>query len=382
MPKSGKFLIIAFVYFINSFCQAQNKNVAIGYSHLLAYNLIPYKSEITNESLSGLAQGFELSITKQTNGSKEWHKTYGMPRIGIGFQTIQMNKPEVFGVNFSIQPFIQLRLFTFEKAEINAKIAFGLGTNTKLFDQETNINNRAVSLPISFANSVGAVYNKKLSKHFDLNIELGYYHLSNGNLKIPNGGFHVYMLKGGFNYFLDEVPYANRKKPNTKLSTSKWYYSTYAAVAYKELGTFADPKRFYVFTWHHAYMKPITKTYHAGVGLDLFYDASPYLRRHSFLSASDVSNNDKLFLALGFCNELRIGQFALPLQVYRYLYDNTIVNQHAYVRFGLTHNPFKNLLLGCYFKGGFTSKLALDSDFVEFAIGWQFINRAGITKKL
>lgn len=369
-----KLFIICLCIIITCYAKAQInfKNTSINASLIGGYSFAPNRISITNESLDGFVRGFEIGVHKQVNGQKFWHHTLGMPRVGLNFQTVFLNNPDTFGFTFSVLPSIQLRLLTFKNSEINGKIALGGAFASKAFKRLTNFDNRAISMPLNFAIEVGAVYNQQVYKNLEFNAEAGYFHVSNGSFMMPNGGFNIYYLKGGFNYFLHELPYSKRIPYDIKTQDTKPFYTIYMAGAYREQGTFASRKQFPVFTLHQAYLKPMNKIYSLGVGLDLFYDATHALIGNPQLLASQVKESDKWLAALGFCNELSIGKFALPLEFYHYIYDLRIVEQNLYLRFGLTYKTYQNFYFGCYFKGSVNKYKSLESDFMEFAIGYQF----------
>lgn len=364
--------LLFFLLSVNASAQLLKAQKGIHVSWLNGYSFAPNKIDKTGESMDGFVSGFNLGIHKQVNGSKDWHRTIGNPRVGINIQTIFMNKPDTFGFHFSVLPFIQIRLKQWPNADIGGKIALGGAYVNKTFKRATNFDNRATAMPLNFALEVGLIYNHKISKQMDLNAELGYFHLSNGSFMMPNGGFNIYYLKSGLTYFIDYQPFDKRTSFKLDITNKNWYYTTYLAGGYREQGTFAYRRRFPIFAYHQAMMKPISKIYNLGFGFDVFYDATQRLIDEPLLKVSDVKESDKWNAALGFCNELTIGKLAVPLHFYHYFYDLNVVKQRYYLRFGLTYYPTKKIYFGCYFKGSVNKYKSLESDFMEFALGYKF----------
>lgn len=368
-------LLFLLYFFISIPCQGQfikNKNSGIGVSFINGYNEAPNKIFKTGESMDGIVTGFQFDIIKQVNGTKNWHKTFGIPRVGISFRTIFMNKPDTFGVSYSVLPYMQFRLLKHKNSELSGKLGLGAAYVTKSFKYASNFDNRAISTPINFAVEFAAMYNKKISKHLDLNLETGFFHTSNGSFQMPNGGLNIYYLKGGISYFFNETPYGKMKPYDLMSTNKKMFYSTYLAGAYREHGTFAYRRQFPAFIFHQAIMKPINKIYNIGIGADLFYDASNALTDEPNLIPSQVKKSDKWLAAIGICNELNIGKISIPLELYYYIYDIDKIKTPVYVRFGLTYFPYKKIFVGCYFKGSNNKYNTLSSDFMEFALGWRF----------
>jgi|DEB19_MinimDraft_2_1074335.scaffolds.fasta_scaffold10637_2 hypothetical protein len=360
---------------VSFYCQGQlikRNNTAIGLSFINGYNIAPNKIHTTGESMDGIITGFQLDFIKQVNGTKNWHKTFGIPRIGISFRTVFMNKPDTFGINYSILPFVQFRLIKHKNSEFSGKLALGGAYVTKTFKYLTNFDNRSISTPLNFAVEFAAIYNRKISNHLDLNLETGYFHTSNGSFSMPNGGINIYYFKSGISYFFNETPYSNMKPSEISTVNKKVFYTTYLAGAYREHGTFAYRRQFPVFAFHQAVMKPINKIYNIGIGADLFYDASNALTDEPDLIPSQVKESDKWLAAIGICNELNIGKLSFPLEFYYYIFDIDKIKRPVYVRFGITYFPYKNLFIGSYFKGSNNKYNTLGSDFMEFALGWRF----------
>ena len=378
-----KIIFLIFLSTLSNFLLAQNiwENAAISFNGISGYSFAPnnidqnHANNILNKyyenySLDGLVSGFEIGIVKQVNGKKQWHDTWGMPRIGLNVQSIFMNKPDTFGYHVSLLPSVELRFLKWPNAELSGKVAIGAAYASKGFDRQTNFDNRAVGSPINFALEVAGVYHHKITSKVDLNVELGYYHLSNGSFKMPNGGFNIYYTKLGINYFFNQTPYSKRTEHNFDIENKKIYHTGYLAFAYREQGTFNYQRQYPVFTFHNALMKPINKVYSLGIGLDLFYDATQALLYNEKLLPSNIKESNKYLVAIGFCNELRIGKLGLPLEAYRYIYDLDIVKQATYIRFGLSYYPIKRFYMCCYFKGSINKYNTLESDFMEFAFGY------------
>lgn len=363
-------MCIIYVQVVN--CQVNDVRVGVNSSFVAGYSIAPNNVNKTGASLNGTVYGFDFGISKQVNGRKEWQRVLGNPTFGLNVLTFLMNKPDTYGFNISVLPWIQVPIVRYHNGEINAKIGIGFAYANKQFNIETNFDNRSVSLPINFAIDFGFVLNQKISKKIDFNAALGYYHLSNGSFKVPNGGIHVYFLKTGLTYFLKEAPNSFTKKSELKLKNKSVYYSAYFSLAYREIGIFSLSKQFPVFTGHHVLYKPINKIYNIGIGLDFFYDASNAWRLNKNLMISNIKEVEKLLFAVGICNEFTFGKLALPFELFTYLNILNEIENRNYLRFGLTYYAYKKVYFGCYFKGNIKENKLIDSDFMEFALGYRF----------
>jgi len=340
-------------------------------NYVWAYNFAPNKSQLNDASLDGYVRGIEISMGKLASGA-EWSEAYGYPRIGLTLQFVQMNKPDTFGYCFSFVPNFELRLFDLAKSEINLKFGYGVSLVTKKFDITNNFDNRAISFPLNFATSLGIFYHGKIDDNADINLGIGLHHVSNGSFKIPNGGFNMIQTYLGFNYFLNQCPYNNKKKNNLKIENKDIYIQTYVAVSVREQGTFARIRSYPVATISNSILIRLNQLYSVGIGIDGFYDATQALIGNQTFRYSDVSEKEKFNAAIGFNQQFEVGKLFVPLHVYRYIYDLAVVKQPNYIRFGLGYNFSKNFITGVFFKGSFNGYKKLESDFMEISLGYRF----------
>jgi len=153
-----KYILLLSILVANSsilLSQINFSNIGLNANYINGYSFAPNKIEKTHQSMDGWVQGFNIGIHKQVNGNKDWHQTYGNPRIGLNLQTIFMNKPDTFGFHVSLIPFIQINIFKSKNSNLSGKIGIGGAYASKSFKFSSNFDNRAVSLPLNFALEVG-----------------------------------------------------------------------------------------------------------------------------------------------------------------------------------------------------------------------------------
>jgi len=366
------FLILTTSLFAQDFFK---ENGALRFNMIYGYNLATNDIWKGHKSMNGPISGFEIGYSKFTSRSKHWERLYGTPRIGLSFQTILMNKPDTFGTCYSLLPNIEFRVITLPRSEVSAKIAIGGTYVTRLFDEKSNFDNRAISSHLNFGIEFSASYHHEISNRVELNIEGSFFHVSNGNFSIPNGGYNLFYGKAGINYFFDEVPYLKRRGTYLKSFKNKAYYTGYVSYAYRNQGTFAGYRQYSVLTLHQSVMKKINKISNIGVGLDAFYDPTSKLNYYMLykekeLFVSDVKENEKYHVGIGLCYELMVGKLTIPMECYEYIYDLKYVINPTYVRFGLKYNIFKKFFVGGFVKGGFDKSMKFESAYMEFATGW------------
>ncbi len=323
----------------------------------------------TNQSLNGNIIGIDMGLVQWGLNNENFSHIYGKPRMGLDARFIKMNHTDTFGYCLGLLPTLEIEMMHQPKWSLHSKISFGINFNTRTYGLLSNFDNRAIVSPINFAFDAGLLVHALLTPHLEFNIGSGLYHVSNGSLKMPNGGINIIYLNTGITYYPIFEIQKNYLKPNYKLNTNPFYYMAYGAFAYRQLGYFNDVKSFWVFSFVNQAMFKLNKLYSSGIGLDAFYDATQPLINTDSLKVADIPENKKYYLAVGLANRFDIGKLFIPMGVYTYLYNNKYVKEPVYLRFGLGYQFHKYFFTGLFFKGTITKNYKLQSDFMEWSLG-------------
>lgn len=323
----------------------------------------------TNQSLDGKVSGFDIGLVQCGLRNDSFTAIYGTPRLGLDARFINMNSTDTFGYCLALLPTFEIEIIHRKLWSLQSKIAYGINFNTKQFNERTNFDNRAISSPVNFAFDIGLLFHTKLNAHIEVNLGAGLYHVSNGSLKMPNGGINIVYINTGISYYPKLSIQQAYKKPNYKLTGKRLYFMGYAAFAYREQGYFNYVRRFWVFSAVNQFMFPINKLYSLGAGIDGFYDATQPLINNYTDRLADVPEYKKYYLAVGFTNRFDIGKVFIPVGIYRYVYNKAFVKEPVYIRFGLGLQLNKYFFIGSFFKGTITKDLKLQSDFMEWCLG-------------
>jgi hypothetical protein len=333
------------------------------------YHFASNNIEKTGQSLNGVPMGFDISYLKYGINKSEFTTVYGRPKLGLTFRAIKMNNTDTFGYCFGILPVYTLPIILQKKLQVGLKISYGLNFNTKLYNEQNNFDNRAISFPVNFAFDIGTTAQLKVSNKLYVNGGLGLYHVSNGSLKMPNGGINIIYGNAGISYYPEGLNETMLKKPNYKLEKRGLHYMGYAAFAYRQLGYFDYITQFPIIVISNQVYYSVNKLYHTGIGLDGFYDATQPLLYNDQLRVSDIAEKQKYYLALGWYNKFEIGKLFLPFGVYHYVAQMKYVQEPVYLRFGLGYQFHPKFFTGIFFKGTINKKQQLQSDFMEWSFG-------------
>lgn len=358
-------LLIIFV-FISNIADAQMKGYGVepfGGFHYAA-NVI----NKTGTSMNGYCGGIDLKFFPNQKRSNLFNELYHNPDFSLNFRLCKLNNPDTFGYSFAIFPQIEIPVKKNSNLCLSAKVGYGLNFNTLQYDFHKNFDNRAIVSPVNFALDAGLIINYRLTSRNEIGISGGLYHVSNGSLKMPNGGINVVYSALSFRHHFEK--YLDFKyKPIIKNQAfeSKLIYTIYLATGYRQIAYFSSTKSFWVACLNQQFKRKISHLYQIGITTDLFYDASPAIWENSLRSLKSIQTKEKLHLGLGFYQQFDIGRFFLPFSANLYL---TKVSRPFYIKFGLGYQLSKKWSVGSFFKGGIKNGSKLDSDFMEWSLGY------------
>ncbi len=177
------------------------------------------------------AFGGELTYFVQTNGSKSYHKAYNYPKFGVtAFGTTTGNK-EILGNFYGLYSFIDFPFSKGKKYEINGRIGAGMCYITKVFDQELNPKNVAMSTHLNALICLGLRYRYYIgNSHLILGFDLS--HASNGSTRVPNLGVNLPYASIGYGYRFNRQ---EKIENNEIFEPRKWKISAIGIFSVKQI---------------------------------------------------------------------------------------------------------------------------------------------------
>ncbi len=372
-PAINAFFFYCFIFLSPQLVLAQTDNErtrGFEVAYFTGYHFASNPVIKTGASLNGIPQGIDISWVQYGLKKEAFTESFGKARMALQARIIQMNNVDTFGYCLGILPSYFVPLLNKQKFQIGMKLSYGFNFNSKQYHEQKNFDNRAISSGVNFAFDWGIHSQIQLKENLQLTLGTGLYHVSNGSLKMPNGGINIIYGNVGLSYFPHGKNGILIQKPNYQISQKKLHYMLNIAGAYRELGYFNYITKFPVFTISNNAYLSLNKLYGIGLGLDAFYDATQVLLYASKLRISDVAENQKYFLAIGLYNRMELGKLFFPLGIYHYLTPMKYVKEPIYVRFGLGYQITKHLYSGLFFKGTINKKQQLQSDFMEWSLGF------------
>jgi hypothetical protein len=329
----------------------------------------------TGANMSGYATGLEMNWVQEGLPEGSWRSNYGTPYLGLSARLTQLNNVDTFGYSLAIFPFYTLPLFCGEKNYVGVKIGYGINLNNTVYHRQNNFDNRAISSLVNFSLDFGLKYYHHFNNSHSLSIGTGLYHVSNGSLKKPNGGLNVLSMQMGYLFSINNKQ-TQRKRSQTQYGLDfkrNWEYRIYAAAAYRQMGEVDNIVDFPVFGINQQWLRNINRLYATGLALDTWFDPTQAIKTAGNpYRVSSVQTEKKILFSLGWYNKFKIGKIFLPLSLHHYLQTSVRIIDPVYIKFGAGYETKKRLFIGLFFKGTINGKSQLESDFMEWAMGFKF----------
>ena len=222
---------------------------------------------ITNDYISSL----DLSISKKTIGNNKWQVLYKYPEFGISFFYSTLGNDDVFGRELSINPFFKTHLIYKSKFKLYSQIGIGLGYVNKKYNAETNYLNVAIGSNINLHVNlrIGASY--EIADRINMNTGISFDHLSNANTSEPNLGINYATGYAGISYRIGKKTTLLSPKfdPNNP--------ENYITLVYNIGGKYSralSSNKYLTSSFSTEVKRNISRAFHLGIGLDIFYDSS------------------------------------------------------------------------------------------------------------
>jgi hypothetical protein len=309
--------------------------------------------------------GFELCVSKSTDGSRDWHHVYRFPDTGISFAMWDLGNPGQLGRSITILPYLDFPLAGNSRSELKLKFGWGIGIIEKRFDSDENYKNVAVGSRMNNSLILQPHYNLRVSSQLTAHGGISLTHYSNGSIVVPNLGLNIAGITAGIKWTPYRFDRPELKKPPVSKSTrTSFFLSGSSKQVYPAQG-----KNFFAATISGNRAYQISPKSAFGFGADLFYDHSIYRK----LEQKEKSlNNDFETLRGGIHGsyELGFGRVSISLNVGGYLYSK-MNDGLFYHRFGLRYQ-FHEKLFACMNIKSHWGK----ADFMEWGIGYK-VRRGG-----
>lgn len=327
-------LLLGFISFLNVEAQVSPKP-AYTLTPRLHYGFIwNFAEEVAHLSNQHMP-AFELDLTKQTRGNKEWQREYNYPQVGYSLMYYAFDKQKPVGNALLLFAHAGKNFYKTRRTNFQWRMGFGLAYVKRGYDEEFNLRNNVISQKINFTINGQLNYNIRISQNVLFNMGFGLVHISNGSLKLPNFGLNLPTVHAGVGIELSkgEEPL---KKDSVRSFRRRTYFHISPFAGIKEVYPVNGPK-YFLGGLSALVERRMNRKSGLHAGLEFSYDHSK--KSEIFYEALDVNNvfinRAQAGVLVG--HELYINRLSMLTQMGVYLYDPTHLNKSYYQKVGLKY---------------------------------------------
>ncbi len=320
--------------------------------------LIPHSPEVKAIGQS-LPRGLQVDFGYQTLGIKEWEQAYNYPMVGFNINYFDMVLPDVLGHTLSATAYIEPYLYRGHRFKASYRIGPGLVYATRLFHEEQNPSNVAMSSPVSF------VMQGSINTYFDITDQVyfkagtGITHYSNGAIRMPNAGLNILTASAGLGYRFGLVPtsFIYKEPEATPRKLSVEFMLSGAVNEHLPIGN----------GQHYAWTTAISLSQRLSRKSGLFIGGEVYTNtalRTLVANWPGMEGADYRRAGISVGHELYISRFSMLTQAGYYVYQPVPFNINYYQRLMLKYYFTKNL----FATWGLKTHLAR-AEFLDFGLG-------------
>jgi len=305
----------------------------------------------------------ELSVYKRIYCDKTWAESYKNPFVGVTLYGSNLGNKEILGHGFGTYGFIEFPFTRSKKHYLSAKLGAGLGFVTKVFDQQTNPKNVAVSSHVNALLCLGVSGRWHFSDKHSLLYGLDMTHFSNGASKVPNLGLNIPYISLGYGFRIAQSVPGNALAPESFSKTpwfKNWKYTVIGIVSSKEIFP-TTGKNYPVY----AISNMVHKRFREKVGMEVALDLIS--KQSLFDYRAYITNTQWTVFQVGayagYMLPLDRLSFALGMGVY--LKDRYDADDEFYHRVGMRYRFDNGLLLNLVLKSHWAK-----ADYVEWGVGY------------
>lgn len=306
--------------------------------------IIPHSQSISQISDSRpYGAGVEYGWFLKQN--RDWERCNCYSKAGLSLLHMNFNAPEILGSSTTLigyaEPLLNYRGF------LKASFRMGTGVSylSKVYDAETNPENKFFSTRISFL--VHADFNlmKFITDHWFINAYFKYNHISNGGMKEPNKGMNFPSYGIGVGYAFQDVRFQEReKKKLNKPVPVVPGIKAFGTLKNTEGGTGTAAKAPSIGVMIKARRK-FTPLNAINIGLE--GNANYALKKRMEQSEDPVDHREFSFLV---GHDFLFGKFAFSQYWGTYIYAPFYKNKDFFQRYSLTYDVYKDFHIGVTLK--------------------------------
>lgn len=302
------------------------------------------------------ALGGEISYFVQTNGSRNYQIAYNYPKVGITLFGSTVGNNLLLGQVYGTYGFIDFPFSKSEKHEFSGRLGAGGGWITKVFNQELNPKDVAMSTHFNALICLGLKYRQYFGKtHVVAGIDLT--HCSNGSTKVPNLGINLPYLSFGVGHTFGTRERNTIQEP---FVARPWTLTAIGIFSVKEVFP-TGGKKYPIYAVSLIGKKIFSPKKGMEVGVDLIYKTS--IKAYKPQIPKTKEGIAQMGLYCGYV--LPLDQLHFVLGMGLYIRDEYFPDSRLYHRLGMRYQVNNKLMINFTLKTHWAK-----ADYVEYGIGY------------
>lgn len=345
---TSRYTILLLFIFAISYGQNENTIKNSNYSFTaLEYGIGKTSAANVNFPKLSPQQSILFSIGKTNNNSNlEWAKQLNFPKTGLTLSYVDLGNSEHLGKAITLVPFIDFNILNRWTRRLNLKVGLGASYFNVIYDSIENPNNMAISTHVTWAFRSNLYYRLLENDNYNLKLGLGYFHNSNGHVRLPNQGLNTFLVSVYSELKFNKQLESDLKVDSSSVAsnrTSQRFYTARVGLGKKVLSKYSTDKKD-VYAFAASTGKIINKTFKYGYGFyyrfyEDYYDyikddeklvneLYPEFKEHPVKYASNIgifANGELLLSHVGI-------EFELGFNLYKPAYKiDWQINEEKYV---------------------------------------------------
>ena len=185
-------LLLAVILSITAFSQKESEKKNYIQPEYFIGKVLPNYADTFPKT--GLQHGFSLNFGSQNTDTNSWARYYNYAESGVMLNYANFGNNEVFGHQFSINPYVSFPVFNKAQSDYHLKIGMGISYFTTHFDSTTNYTNNMIGSAFTWEFKLFLYRNLMATESFNLRMGFGFSHESNGHTVMPNMGINSALL--------------------------------------------------------------------------------------------------------------------------------------------------------------------------------------------
>jgi hypothetical protein len=316
--------------------------------------------------------GVNLKLGFLSNGNTLWQHDLNLPRYGIGYQFATLGS-DILGKSHSIYLFVESDIIKRKKWQWYYNLGAGVGFVDNPYDPDKNPLNVVNGSVTNAYLRVSTGASLSLNSRNAIGLNGGLFHLSNGNLWLPNWGINALYGSLSWKYRLSDSINIVSKNKATRAG-NKQRLTIYGSMGFKEERPI-NGENYFVSDIHANYWRKHRPSFAWGAGASIIYDESSKKmlwrgthERVISLEEFEVKNMDYISAAVhaGYMLCMHPVYFSFEFGVYVYSTPQRDILNRWLLEIYITHNT--------RIYGGLKSRFG-KADFIEYGLAYDLFKK-------